>query len=220
MIFRVADKTILNPVFAVLAPLTFRAQGFAYHHAPMYWSIVYTFSMAVLFFVRMINSNIASGKKRDFDWTNEVIVITGGSSGLGMLIAEVYGMRGVSVAVLDVREPEGGETMNVEYYKCDVGDKKQVSETLEKVREELGTPTVLINNAAICQGKSILDLSIDEIEETFRTNVLGCFYTVKELLPGMIKEGRGTIVTIASVLAHIGPKKLCKYHRTHTGECC
>jgi NADP-dependent 3-hydroxy acid dehydrogenase YdfG len=159
----------------------------------MYWSIVYCIATAVLFFLRMINANIANGKKREFEWTDEVIVITGGSSGLGLLIAEVYGMRGVSVAVLDV------------------GDKKQVAEALAKVKEELGTPTVLINNAAVCQGKSILDLSIDEIEETIKTNVLGSFYTVKEVLPGMITEGRGTIVTIGSVLAHIGPKKLCKF---------
>lgn len=92
------------------------------------------------------------------------MVITGGASGLGLLIAEVYGMRGVTVAVLDVRESEGGEARNVEFYKCDVGDKKQVEAVAKEIERDLGTPTVLINNAAVVNGKSILDLSTDEIE--------------------------------------------------------
>ena len=93
-----------------------------------------------------------------------MVVITGGASGLGLLIAEVYGMRGVTVAVLDVREPEGGEARNVEFYKCDVGDRKQVEAVAKDIERDLGTPTVLINNAAIVNGKKILDLSAEEIE--------------------------------------------------------
>jgi len=94
----------------------------------------------------------------------EVVVITGGASGLGLLIAEVYGMRGVTVAVLDVREPEGGEARNVEFYKCDVGDRKQIEAVAKDIERDLGTPTVLINNAAIVNGKKILDLSAEEFE--------------------------------------------------------
>lgn len=92
------------------------------------------------------------------------MVITGGSSGLGLLIAETYGMRGVSVAVLDVREPEGGEARNVSFYKCDVGDKKQVEAAAKEIERDLGTPTVLINNAAVVHGKGILELGDEEIE--------------------------------------------------------
>lgn len=69
----------------------------------------------------------------------------------------------------------------------------------------------MINNAAVCHGKSILDLSTDEIDESFRVNVLGAFYAVKQFLPGMIKAGRGSIITISSTLAHIGPKNLSDY---------
>ena len=92
-------------------------------------------------------------------------MITGGASGLGLLIAEVYGMRGVSVAVLDIKEaPEGGEARNVDFYKCDVGDLEQVKKVKERIEEELGTPTVVINNAAVMYGKNIMDLESAEIE--------------------------------------------------------
>lgn len=74
-------------------------------------------------------------------------------------------MRGVSVAVLDVREPEGGEARNVAFYKCDVGDKKQVEAAAKEIERDLGTPTVLINNAAIVHGKGILELSDEDIEK-------------------------------------------------------
>lgn len=92
-------------------------------------------------------------------------MITGGASGLGLLIAEVYGMRGVSVAVLDVNDvPEGGEARNVTFYKCDVGDFEQVKKVGERIEEELGAPTVVINNAAVMYGKNIMDLEPTEIE--------------------------------------------------------
>ena len=88
-------------------------------------------------------------------------------------------------------------------------------------------PTILINNAAIVNGKSILDLTHDEIERyepifgantdvtdmfirCFKINLLSHFTTVKEFLPGMLEEGRGTIVTISSVLGYLGSANLCK----------
>ena len=63
-------------------------------------------------------------------WEKEVVVITGGGSGLGRLIAEVLGRRGVAVAVLDVREPEGGGVEEEEegwrWYRCDVSRRGRV----------------------------------------------------------------------------------------------
>lgn len=76
---------------------------------------------------------------------------------------------------------------------------------------QLGTPTILINNAAIVNGKKFLDLSIDDIDSTFRVNLLSHFYTLKTFLPGMIRAGCGTIVTISSVLGQIGAAQLSDY---------
>lgn len=66
-------------------------------------------------------------------------MITGGASGLGLLIAEVYGMRGASVAVLDVKELESGESRGVYVYKCDVGDQKQIAKAAIEIERDVST---------------------------------------------------------------------------------
>lgn len=64
-------------------------------------------------------------------------MITGGASGLGLLIAEVYGMRGATVAVLDVKELESGEARGVTAYKCDVGDKDQIAKVAIEIERDV-----------------------------------------------------------------------------------
>lgn len=76
---------------------------------------------------------------REVDLSDEVIVITGGASGLGLLIAEVYGMRGATVAVLDVNDMENTEARGVTYYKCDVGDKEQVVKVAAEIEIDVSS---------------------------------------------------------------------------------
>ena len=92
-----------------------------------------------MFALQLVNARLAlGGMKRDFDWAEEVVVVTGGAGGLGLLLAEVYGMRGVTVAVLDVKDaPDGGEARNVTFYKCDVGDREQVVAAAERIEKEV-----------------------------------------------------------------------------------
>lgn len=66
-------------------------------------------------------------------------------------------------------------------------------------------------------GKPLLDLSIDEIDRTFRVNVLSHFYTIKAFLPGMIRAKTGTIVTISSVLGQLGAASLSDYTASKAG---
>lgn len=82
---------------------------------------------------------------------------------------------------------------------------------------QLGTPTILINNAAIVNGKPLLELSIEEIDSNFRVNLLSHFYTLKTFLPGMIRAGRGTIVTMSSALGLIGAAHLTDYSASKAG---
>lgn len=73
-----------------------------------------------------------------------MVVITGGARGLGLCVAEIYGMRGASVAVLD-REVEEGEREGIRFFKCDVGHKKEVERVWETVVKEV--------SAASCRTK-------------------------------------------------------------------
>jgi len=110
----------------------------------------YASFLTMMFFLGVLNRQIAYSKPRKVDLSEEVIVITGGASGLGLLIAEVYGMRGASVAVLDVKELESGEARGVSSYKCDIGDKEQLKrvavEIERDVRETCPLSCIIANN--------------------------------------------------------------------------
>lgn len=82
---------------------------------------------------------------------------------------------------------------------------------------QLGTPTILINNAGIVNGKPLLDLTTTEIARNFNVNLLSHFYTIKAFLPGMIRTGHGSIVTISSVLGHLGASQLSDYTAAKAG---
>jgi NADPH:quinone reductase-like Zn-dependent oxidoreductase len=103
----------------------------------MQLAIGYAATLTALYFLGILNRQIAYTKPRKVDFSEEVIVITGGASGLGLLIAEVYGMRGATVAVLDVKELESGEARGVEVYKCDVGNKEEVARVAREIERDV-----------------------------------------------------------------------------------
>ncbi|UKZ82020.1 hypothetical protein TrVFT333_009802 [Trichoderma virens FT-333] len=218
LILKVLNITIFHPFICWLIPLCLRAQTTKWEAPPMVGAIAWAIFISLMWIAGAINQRIAHGMPREVDLGEEVIVVTGGASGLGMLIAEVYGMRGASVAVLDVNEMENGEARGVTFYKCDVSDKEQVAKVAVEIEKDLGTPTVLINNAAIVVGKPLLSLSIDEIETSIGTNLLGPFYCLKTFLPAIIRGGRGgTIVNVSSVIGHLGAAQLTDYAAAKAG---
>lgn len=221
-----------------MIPLCLRARAVSYASSSFSISVAYATLLTILYFLSHLNGRIAYGRPRTVDLSEEVIVITGGASGLGLLIAEVYGMRGASVAVLDIRELENQEARGVEYYKCDVGDRVQVAAAAKQIERDvgllfsasdcphtlmllymkLGTPTILINNAGVVNGKPILSLSPQDLETNFRVNLLSHFHTIQIFLPGMLAaENGGTIVTVSSVLGHLGCANLSDYTAAKAG---
>lgn len=76
----------------------------------------------------------------DHDEGSEVVVITGGGSGLGECLAEIFGFRGVSVAVIDKRLgqwKEGNTEEGVRGYECDVGDREEVERVWRRIAEDV-----------------------------------------------------------------------------------
>ncbi len=244
LILKVLFVTFLHPFVAWIIPLCFRAENMAYDATPMVVSIVYASAVTLFWILGEINKRIAYGLPRYVDLSDEVIVITGGASGLGLLIAEVYGMRGATVAVLDVKEMENGEARGVVFYKCDVTDKARVAEVAAEIERDvcsrqslsplgsgmpqnglltfgyvqLGHPTVLINNAAIVNGKKLLDMEVEDIERGLMTNLVSHFYTLKSFVPAMLRGGQGgTIVTVSSVIGEVGAAQLTDYAAAKAG---
>ncbi|RCI11930.1 hypothetical protein L249_4231 [Ophiocordyceps polyrhachis-furcata BCC 54312] len=218
LFLRVFKVSVFHPFVCWMAPLCLRAQTVRWDATRMIVSIGWAVFITLCWIADTVNQRLAHGPPRQVDLDEEVIVITGGASGLGMLIAEVYGMRGATVAVLDVNDMEDGEARGVSCYRCDVRDKAQVAKTVVDIERDLGTPTVLINNAAIVVGKPFLDLSLDDIDASVATNLLGPMYCLKAFLPAMIRGGRGgTIVHISSVIGHLGAAQLADYAAAKAG---
>ncbi|KAI9171000.1 NAD(P)-binding domain protein [Paramyrothecium foliicola] len=218
LFLKVLNVTLLHPFICWLLPLCLRARAVMWDAPHMLATIAWAVFITLCWMANVINQRVAHGLPREVDLGEEVIVITGGASGLGMLVAEVYGMRGASVAVLDVKEMENGESRGVTYYKCDISDKAQVAKVAKEIERDLGTPTVLINNAAVVVGKSFLNLSEHEIDRSLGTNLLGPFYCLKTFLPAIIRGDRGgTIVNVSSVLGHLGAAQLSDYAAAKAG---
>jgi short-subunit dehydrogenase len=86
-----------------------------------------------------------------------------------------------------------------------------VYSTAEKVKQTLGAPTILINNAGILASHTILSTSDDYLRKLFDVNVLSNWYTTKAFLPDMLAANKGHIVTIASTASYIGVAGLADY---------
>lgn len=140
LLLKVANVTFLHPFVAWMIPLCLRAQVYPWTSPVMQSAILYASLLTLFFFLGVLNRQIAYSKPRAVDLGEEVIVITGGASGLGLLVAEVYGMRGATVAVLDVLELEAGEARGVTVYKCDVGDAEQVAKVAAQIEREVSSP--------------------------------------------------------------------------------
>jgi hypothetical protein len=145
-----------------MLPLSLRAVTIPYSHISFQLTTIYACAITFFWVLGSWNRSIAYGSPRKIG--DEIVVITGGTNGLGKVIADFYCMKGVTVVVMDVEEMKDEED-GVEYYKCDVGNPTEVRAVCEKLVEEVGVPTILINNAGVMNGKSILDLSDDELKQ-------------------------------------------------------
>jgi NAD(P)-dependent dehydrogenase (short-subunit alcohol dehydrogenase family) len=217
LIVRVLNTTILHPFAASMIPLSLLAQAYPLRSVSVLATIAWAVLVASLALFHRINQRIAHGKPREVDLEEEVIVITGGASGLGLLIAEIYAMRGASVAVLDVRPLEGSEARNISYYYCDVSNSDQIAKVAEQIREDLGTPTIVMNNAGIVLGKRLWELEVRDIDRSLGVNLLGPFYILREFLPRMVALGRGTVVTVSSVIGVVSAARLTEYSAAKAG---
>ncbi|MCJ1284628.1 hypothetical protein MMC26_003962 [Xylographa opegraphella] len=210
---KILNRSIFHPFVASLIPLCLRAVEVPYSAASFQYSVYYAIFICILHVLAPISERIAYGPSRKVDLEDEIIVITGGASGLGRCIAEIYALRGATVAVLDIRGKESANAIeDVSYYRCDVGDAAAVADVWAQITTELGLPTILINNAGIVHGKRTLDLSAEDVERTFRINTMSHYHLNSLFLPPLLSRPEGgTIVTVSSVLGKLGATRLSAY---------
>lgn len=197
--------------------MSVRRNDFVYWRisAKMVYAGIYGVAICFIRLLMFVNRRFVDGWGEKLDKDRDIIVITGGSSGLGLKLSALFAVNRYQVVVLDVKEPDQ-LVVNVTYKKCDVSKKEHVKGVCEAIVES-GKSIVLINNAGIAYGKRILDMSPEEIERTLDVNLKSNFWTIRGFLPTMLKQKRGYIVTISSVLGYIGPGGLTAYSATKGG---
>ncbi|PCH40811.1 retinal short-chain dehydrogenase/reductase [Wolfiporia cocos MD-104 SS10] len=216
LVVKVVMNTILSPFFTFFIPVFYYFQGMPWNNPVLLGSSAYVVGISAFWFLKWYsrlyrNQGSLLFSPPPFDWGEQIIVITGGSSGIGELIANTCAVRNVTVVVLDVN-PIVTENYNINYYKCDVSRWEEVEAVSKKIIEEIGQPTVLINNAGVVQGKRLLDLSPADVQQTFGANTLAHFWTLKAFLPGMIEQKKGHIVTMSSVAGMVGMAQMTDYN--------
>src|ERR1022692_4251373 len=151
-----------------------------------------------------------------------VVVVTGASMGIGRATAIRSAEEGAKVAVCDIADSQGEQVVNeikrtgngiARYYHLDVSKEGEVSSVFKRISEELGPIYGLVNNAGIVGAiKPTHELSEKDWDTVFAINVKGVFLCTKYAIPGMIKQGRGSIVNLSSIYGLVGAADQPPYH--------
>lgn len=154
---------------------------------------------------------------------NQVALVTGGDSGIGRAVSIAYAKEGAQVAIVYLNEEGDAEhtrqAVEAAGSSCllirgDIGEESFCREAVQKTTEKFGRLDVLVNNAAEqYPQESISDISTEQLETTFRTNLFSMFHLVKAALPHL-KKNAGRIVNTASVTAYKGSPQLLDYSTT------
>ncbi|KAI4153461.1 MAG: hypothetical protein LQ340_002302 [Diploschistes diacapsis] len=227
LLVHIFNKSLFHPFIASLVPLCLLAGGYPLSAPAIRNTIYYALLICTCSILHPLSERLAHGVPRPVDHDDEVIVISGGASGLGKCLAESYALKGASVAVLDIggeRVAEGEEKEEeeeeegvdgVRYYTCDVADADAVGESWGRITKELGTPTVLVNCAGLVHGKRMVDMSDGEVERSYAVNTVSQYRLNRFFLDGVKRRaGGGTIVTVSSVLGKLGAARLSAYAAT------
>ncbi len=161
---------------------------------------------------------VGAGKLKD-----KVALITGGDSGIGRSVAVLFAREGASSALVYLPEEqrdaeETQQNVEDEGVNCclipgDVSDPKFCMKAVDKCIDKLGSIDILVNNAAYQQHQEGLDeISLEQWDKTFRTNIYGYFYMARAAAPKM--EKGSVILNTGSVTGLEGSKELLDYSAT------
>ncbi|KAK3292932.1 uncharacterized protein B0H64DRAFT_403119 [Chaetomium fimeti] len=157
-------------------------------------------------------------------WEREIVVVTGGSSGVGAQVVQGLLARNkrtriviIDFAPLRWTPPAGALGKNLHYYQADLSKPDAIRAVCERVRREVGHPTVLLNNAGLVRGFGLIEGSYADVEVTLKTNLTAPFLLIKELLPDMVRNNHGHIFNVCSTSALMPPPDIVDYSASKAG---
>lgn len=163
---------------------------------------------------------------RSMEPSDSVVLVTGGSRGIGAATAARFAEAGARVAINYHRSRQRAEELadaldagtpgRARAFRCDVRDKTACHRMVEEVTEELGPIEVLVNNAGVARPRQIADLDPDIWDEVIRTNLTGAFQVAQTVSEEMREAGGGSIVNVSSIAAQMGTVD-CAYAASKAG---
>ncbi|CQR58000.1 SDR family NAD(P)-dependent oxidoreductase [Paenibacillus riograndensis] len=150
---------------------------------------------------------------------DKVVVITGASSGIGALTAQMLGKRGAIPILLarsedKLKDTAAGIPGVFGLYACDVTDEEQVQNTFADILRVYGRIDVLLNNAGYGKFAAFTDMESREFDDMMDVNYMGIVRCTKAVVPHMLERGSGQIVNVASMAGKIGTARSVAYTAT------
>lgn len=150
-----------------------------------------------------------------FSLDGKVALVTGARRGVGKGIALKFAKAGANVAMCDLNLPDlekvaeeiqalGRSSLPIQ---ADTSVKADVERMVEKILKEFGTINILVNNAGIIIRKDLFDHTEEDWDKTMNVNLKSVFLCCKQVVPVMIKQGKGKIINIASGVGQIGMRR-------------
>lgn len=153
-------------------------------------------------------------------FTDKVAIVTGGGSGFGQAMSELYAKKGAKVVVSDISEDGGQKTVeairqaggDTYFVKSDVSKPEECENLVQETIRKYGRLNIAFNNAGIGGANALIgDYPVDKWDQIIAVNLSSVFYCMHYEIPEMLKSGGGVIVNMSSILGQVGFAGSCGY---------
>jgi 3-oxoacyl-[acyl-carrier protein] reductase len=155
-------------------------------------------------------------------FAGRVVLVTGGTRGIGRACAQRFAAEGASVALCG-RNAEAAEAAaagigpGVMGYACDIASSESVDRLVRQVSEDFGPIQILVNNAGVTSDGLLMRMKDEQWSSVLATNLDGAFYTCRAVARGMLKARYGRIVNISSIVGVRGQGGQANYSAAKAG---